>query len=37
MTCATRRLLGDWHGWAAAWQQLDAEECARLVEASGRR
>jgi hypothetical protein len=24
-------LLGDWRGWSAAWQQLDAGECARLV------
>ncbi len=23
-------LQGDWHAWAAAWQQLDAGECARL-------
>jgi hypothetical protein len=26
-------LLGDWRAWAAAWQQLDAKECARLVKA----
>jgi hypothetical protein len=26
-------LLGDWRAWAAAWQQLDAGECARLVAA----
>lgn len=26
-------LLADWHAWAAAWQQLDASECARLVKA----
>ena len=24
-------LLEDWRGWAAAWQQLDAKECARLA------
>jgi len=24
-------LVGDWRGWAAAWQQLDAQECARLL------
>jgi hypothetical protein len=24
-------LRGDWHGWAAAWQQLDATECAELL------
>ena len=24
-------LRGDWHGWAAAWQQLDATECADLA------
>ena len=24
-------LLGDWHAWAAAWQQLDAREFARLL------
>ena len=24
-------LLGDWTGWAAAWQQLDAQECRRLL------
>jgi hypothetical protein len=24
-------LLGDWHAWALAWQQLDAGECARLL------
>jgi hypothetical protein len=24
-------LQGDWPGWAAAWQQLDARECARLA------
>ncbi|HEX7889553.1 MAG TPA: phosphoglycerate mutase [Ramlibacter sp.] len=23
-------LLHDWRGWAAAWQQLDTRECARL-------
>lgn len=23
-------LLGDWRAWAAAWQQLDARDCARL-------
>jgi hypothetical protein len=31
-------LLGDWQAWGAAWQQLDAKECARLnqaVEAGG--
>jgi hypothetical protein len=26
-------LAGDWSAWAAAWQQLDAGECARLLEA----
>jgi hypothetical protein len=26
-------LLADWRGWAAAWQQLDSKECARLVQA----
>lgn len=26
-------LLDDWRGWAAAWQQLDSGECARLAEA----
>ena len=26
-------LLEDWRGWAAAWQQLDAKECARLCKA----
>ena len=25
-------LRGDWHGWAAAWQQLDATECADLLQ-----
>jgi hypothetical protein len=25
-------LLGDWGAWSAAWQQLDAGECARLVQ-----
>ncbi|MEO8653165.1 MAG: phosphoglycerate mutase [Ramlibacter sp.] len=24
-------LRADWHGWAAAWQQLDATECAQLL------
>lgn len=24
-------LAGDWRSWAAAWQQLDARECARLL------
>jgi hypothetical protein len=24
-------LQGDWAAWAAAWQQLDAKECARLL------
>jgi len=24
-------LRGDWTAWAAAWQQLDAGECARLA------
>jgi hypothetical protein len=24
-------LLGDWHAWAAAWQELDARDCARLL------
>jgi len=27
-------LAESWHGWAAAWQQLDAQECARLVKAA---
>lgn len=26
-------LIEDWRGWAAAWQQLDAQECARLGQA----
>lgn len=26
-------ILADWHGWAAAWQQLDSTECAGLVKA----
>ena len=26
-------LLADWDGWAAAWQRLDAQECAQLVQA----
>jgi len=26
-------LLGDWHTWAAAWEQLDARECPRLAQA----
>ena len=25
-------LLGDWKAWAAAWQQVDARDCARLLE-----
>jgi hypothetical protein len=25
-------LLQDWHGWAVAWQQLDAHECDRLLQ-----
>ena len=25
-------LRGDWHGWAAAWQQLDATRCADLLQ-----
>lgn len=24
-------LMDDWRGWAAAWQQLDSKECARLA------
>jgi hypothetical protein len=24
-------LQGDWHGWASAWQELDARDCARLL------
>lgn len=24
-------LLGDWAAWAARWQQLDSQECARLL------
>ena len=26
-------LVEDWRGWAAAWQQLDSKECARLSKA----
>jgi hypothetical protein len=26
-------LMGDWRSWAAAWQQLDSKECARLSQA----
>ena len=26
-------LAGDWRGWAAAWQHLDATDCARLCRA----
>ena len=26
-------LLEDWRGWAAAWQQLDSKDCARLSKA----
>ncbi|HYE41572.1 MAG TPA: phosphoglycerate mutase, partial [Ramlibacter sp.] len=26
-------LRGDWRAWAAAWQQVDAKECVRLLEA----
>ncbi len=26
-------LLGDWRAWAAAWQELDAKECPRLLQA----
>ena len=29
-------LLEDWRAWAAAWQQLDARECDRLVQALDR-
>jgi hypothetical protein len=25
-------LRGDWHGWSAAWQQLDATDCAALLQ-----
>ena len=25
-------MLGDWHGWASAWQQIDSRECARLLQ-----
>jgi hypothetical protein len=25
-------LLGDWDGWAAAWRQIDAKECTRLIQ-----
>jgi len=25
-------LLGDWPAWAAAWQQLDTHDCARLLD-----
>ena len=28
-------LRGDWRSWTAAWQQLDATECAQLVNAAG--
>ena len=28
-------LLGDWPAWAAAWKQLDAKECPRLLQALG--
>jgi hypothetical protein len=24
-------LLQDWHGWSAAWQQVDGRECAQLL------
>lgn len=30
-------LLQDWHAWRSAWQQLDAGECTRLVQALERR
>ena len=29
-------LLQDWRGWAAAWRQLDARECTRLLQALDR-
>ena len=35
-TCATPRCVEDWRGWAAAWQQLDASECARLCQGARR-
>jgi hypothetical protein len=25
-------MLQDWHAWAASWQQLDAKECAQLLQ-----
>jgi hypothetical protein len=28
-------LHGDWRAWAAAWEQLDATECRRLLQALG--
>jgi hypothetical protein len=28
-------LRADWHGWAAAWQQLDATDCAALLQRQG--
>jgi hypothetical protein len=28
-------LLGDWPAWAAAWRQLDAQECPRLLQTLG--
>jgi len=28
-------LLGDWAAWTAAWKQLDAKECPRLLQALG--
>jgi len=28
-------LLGDWQAWAAAWRQLDAKECPRLLQNLG--
>jgi hypothetical protein len=27
---------GDWRAWAAAWQQLDSNECARLLQAASK-
>jgi hypothetical protein len=29
-------LLGDWAAWAARWQQLDGQECVRLLESLAR-
>jgi len=29
-------MLGDWHGWAACWRQIDEQECGRLAAALDR-